>query len=321
MVARAGVRHRGQDMRVSVVVCTWNRCELLRSTLESLRSLVVPADQEWELLVVNNNSPDATDEVIRTYQGLLPLRRLFESEVGVSRARNVVVRAATGDLILFTDDDVRVDPHWMTAYLEAAKCWPDAGYFGGEIHPCFATAVPRWVKRNQTPLSGMLCLRDAGPVNRQFRPGEFPYGPNMAVRREVLALATFDERVGRKGHEQVRGSEDSLFRSLQQQGVPGVWVPAAKVSHYIPPYQANFKYLWSYYRGVGRSGVRLRGTGGRYPCWWLLTAGLGALTKTCLWPRDWPRHFANLAWRSGRFSESRQLALRRDTIEVDKAEI
>jgi glycosyltransferase involved in cell wall biosynthesis len=308
-------------MRVSVVICTWNRCEHLRSTLESLRALVVPADQEWELLVVNNNSSDATDEVIAAFQGLLPLRRLFEGVVGLSRARNTGVRAATGELILFTDDDVRVDPSWMIAYLEAAKQWPDAGYFGGVIRPWFAADVPAWVKRNQTALGGMLCALDLGPVSRELRPREFPYGPNMAVRREALALASFDERVGRKGDDQLRGSEDSLFRSLQRQQVVGVWVPAAQVFHYIPRGRASFRYFWRYYQGNGRSRVRLNSAGKPPSQWRFGATGLRALTKLCLHPWDWPRHLATVARMSGQYFESRQLALGRHSGEVNEVEI
>jgi glycosyltransferase involved in cell wall biosynthesis len=302
-------------MGVSIVICTWNRCELLRSTLESLCSLVVPADQQWEVVVVNNNSTDATDEVITAFQELLPLRRLFESELGASRARNAGVRAAMGELILFTDDDVRVDPNWMTAYLEAVARWPDAMYFGGVIRPWFAADVPRWVKRNETALAGMLCLLDLGPVSRRLQSGESPYGPNMAVRRAALELASFSERVGRKGHEQVRGSEPSLFLSLEQLGVPGVWVPTARVSHYIPGCRANFKYLWSYYRGNGRGAARLGIARELHPRWRLWTATLKALAQICLRPKDWPRRVATVAWMSGQYSESRQLVLHRNAPE------
>jgi glycosyltransferase involved in cell wall biosynthesis len=161
-----------------------------------LRSLVVPANEEWELLVVNNNSSDATDEVIRAFQGFLPLRRVFEGEVGLSRARNAGVRAATGELILFTDDDVLVAPNWMTAYLDALKLWPDAGYFGGVIRPWFAVEVPDWVKRNQTDLAGMLCSLDIGPVSREFGPENsptvsiWPYAERCFLwRRSMSALA------------------------------------------------------------------------------------------------------------------------------------
>src|SRR5262249_41074503 len=158
---------------------------------------------------------------------------------------------------------------------------PDAGYFGGEIRPWFGAGVPHWVKQNQIALAGMLCLRDVGPISRRLGPREFPYGPNMAVSREALALASFDEQVGRKGDQQIRGSEDSLFRSLQQRGIPGVWVPAAKVYHYIPRSRANLKYLWNYYHQVGRRGVALSSAGKLHSHGRFLTAGLRMLTETC----------------------------------------
>ncbi len=294
-------------MRVSVVICTWSRCELLRETLESLRALAVPTGQAWELLVVNNNSPDATDDVIAEYRRFLPLRRLFEPGIGLSRARNAATRSATGDLILFTDDDVRVDSEWMRAYLEAADRWPDAGFLGGRIDPRFSPGVPQWVKRHQGALAGMLCLRDLGSVSRRLEPDEFPFGPNMAVRRESLALASFDERVGRKGKEQVRGSESSLFMRLQEQGVPGVWVPKAKVHHNVPPSRATLRYLWNYFHGSGRAQFRLDGVGGlpqpTPPS--LPRVVLRAVASMCRRPWNWPAHFADFAWAHGQLSESR----------------
>ena len=291
-------------MRVSVVICTWNRCELLRSTLESMRTVTVPADLEWELVVVNNNSPDATDEVITDFQGLLPVRRVFENELGVSRARNAGVHASTGQLLLFTDDDVRFDPDWMLAYFEAVKRWPDASFFGGMILPWFTAEVPHWVKKNQTALRGMLCLIDLGMVSRKFRPEEFPYGPNMAVRREALAKASFDERVGRKGYEQLRDSERSLFLSLKQQDLSGVWVPDAKVYHFIPRRRATLSYLWNYYRGRGRSQVRLGRAREQHSAWHLWTAGMRALTDLGRRPSNWATHLSAIAFASGQYSES-----------------
>lgn len=295
-------------MRVSLVICTWNRCELLRQTLASLRELEVHTGQEWELLVVNNACSDATDEVIADYRERLPLRRLFEPELGLSRARNAAVRAATGDIVLFTDDDVRVDPAWMRAYLEAADRWPAAGFFGGRIEPRYAPEVPRWVKRHQLALAGMLSLRDLGSVSRRLAVDEFPFGPNMAVRRGALARASFDERVGRRGNEQLRGSERSLFLRLQQQGVAGVWVPQAKVGHAIPRCRANLRYLWRYFHGGGRADVRLNGVGTSpaRPTLRLPRIVMGALGSMRQRPWSWPSHCAALAWAHGQLSEARR---------------
>lgn len=304
-------------MRVSVIICTWNRCELLRRTLESFRSLIVPSALEWQLLVVNNHSTDATEEVIAAYRDHLPLQGLFEPEEGVSRARNTGARAASGDLVLFTDDDVRVDPGWMSAFVEAARQWPDAGFFAGRIRPEFAPDVPKWVTRNQRALAGMLCLRDGEPISRRLRPGELAYGPNMAVRRAVLQRAMFDEHIGRRRDEQLRGSEASLLRSLRRQGITGVWVPDAMIQHYVPGCRANYRYLWNYYHGAGRTEVRLTLVCGLQSRWQLAQATLMTLGGTCRRPLTWSRHLATVAWMSGEFSELWRLALAPDTLEVE----
>lgn len=89
-------------MRITVAVCTWNRARLRDQTLAAMRQLQVPAGVEWELLVVNNNCTDATDDVIERHSTHLPIRRLFEVKQGHSHARNRAVAEATGELIVWT---------------------------------------------------------------------------------------------------------------------------------------------------------------------------------------------------------------------------
>lgn len=296
---------------VSVVICSRNRCELLRRTLAGFCSLVVPADLTWELLVVDNASTDATDQVVADHLGRLPLRRVYEPTVGLSKARNTAVRAAAGDLVLFTDDDVKVDPAWMTAYVAAARDAPHAAYFAGLIHPQFGAGVPAWVSRNQKALAGMLSWRDLGPHARELRRGEFPYGPNMALRRVLLRSDLFDERVGRAGDDQVRGSESSLFLYLERQGLRGVWVPGAMVHHYIPPSRANVGYLWRHYSGSGRTHVRLAVVCDALPLWRIPLAALKEMAKSCRWWWVWARHVATVAVLCGQLSELKRLLARR----------
>ena len=100
---------------VSVVICTWNRAGLLDQTLARMRELHVPAGLAWELLVVNNNCTDDTDAVAARHRGHLPLRPVREPTPGLSNARNKGLAEARGELILWTDDDVRVDPGWLAA--------------------------------------------------------------------------------------------------------------------------------------------------------------------------------------------------------------
>src|SRR4051812_4932182 len=111
-------------IRVTVAICTWNRSALLDRTLTSMRHLVIPEGVEWEILVVNNNCTDDTDDVLSRHFAGLPLRRVFEPRQGLSNARNAAIDVAAGELICWTDDDVLVDPGWLSAYVEAASRWP-----------------------------------------------------------------------------------------------------------------------------------------------------------------------------------------------------
>src|SRR5258708_9599607 len=118
-------------MFVTVAVCTFNRAESLRRTLDSLVAMRVARDLAWELSVVNNNSTDHTDGVIAEYRDRLPMRREFEPLHGHSNARNRAIAAAGGEYIIWTDDDVIVGTGWLAAYAGAFRRWSDAAVFGG----------------------------------------------------------------------------------------------------------------------------------------------------------------------------------------------
>jgi glycosyltransferase involved in cell wall biosynthesis len=60
-------------MKVSVVICTWNRARLLDQTLSHLQQLSIPEGVKWELVLVNNNSTDHTDEIIERHSKVLPM--------------------------------------------------------------------------------------------------------------------------------------------------------------------------------------------------------------------------------------------------------
>ena len=135
-------------MTVTVVICTWNRAELLDRTLAQFKMLELPPHLRWELLVVNNRCTDDTDKVISRYDGALPIRRLYEDEPGKSHAANRAIDEAKGDLLVWTDDDVLVQPNWLVAYVKAAAAYPDVSVFGGTILPWFEHRAPDWITRH-----------------------------------------------------------------------------------------------------------------------------------------------------------------------------
>ena len=177
---------------ISICICTYNRSESLRCTLDSLaRQSDINLDTV-EVLVVDNNCTDGTVNVVEAFRGGLPIRRVTESQQGLAHARNRAAADFRGDVLLFTDDDVRLGPGWLAAYQGAFRRFPDADYFGGRILPDWGEAKPRWIGEEPLPLiDGVLVWFDHGLETRPFRPTEsLPFGASFAVKRTLL------ERVG-----------------------------------------------------------------------------------------------------------------------------
>lgn len=240
-------------VRITVAICTYNRCALLERTLSSLARAAVPDRVDWEVLVVDNRCTDRTPAVVRHFRDALPVRRLEEPRPGLSHARNRAVAAASGDYVVWTDDDVRVDPGWIVSYAEAFERWPEAGFFGGPIRPHFEGEPPRWLTDGWEEVRGAYPVRELGDepfaITRRAR---LPYGANFAVPAEIQARHRFDPRLGRSGTDLVGGEETELLGSLLDEDRTGRWVPGAGLDHRISARQQTIAYLRRYYRDFGR---------------------------------------------------------------------
>ena len=243
---------------VSVAICTWNRCSLLRRVLDQLTKLIVPSRVQWELLIVNNNCTDATDEVIDSYLDRLPIRRLVEPLQGLSNARNCASNAAAGDYIFWIDDDVLVEDSWLLEYVKALEVYPNAAYFGGTVEPSFEVEPPLWVRRHldDQRLQGAYAIRRLGAVVRPFSVKEYPYGANIGFRTDILKKYRFNPNLGRNGGEMLAGEEVDIINQFRKSGYQGVWVGTARVHHQIPAARLTKNYIWEYHRGVSRSQLR-----------------------------------------------------------------
>jgi glycosyltransferase involved in cell wall biosynthesis len=102
---------------VSVILCTHNRAQRLEQTLNSLQEMTVPIDLPWELIIVDNNSSDNTREVVDNFiaKSDLNVKYVVERKQGLSRARNMGIQIASGNIMTFTDDDCIVDRSWIEA--------------------------------------------------------------------------------------------------------------------------------------------------------------------------------------------------------------
>lgn len=170
-------------MHATVAICTWNRAALLADTLASIERMRVPAGTAWELLVVDNASTDDTPAVLARFRDRLPLRSVVETQQGCSHARNRAMDEATGALLVWTDDDVQVEPGWFAAYLDAAARHPDAAFFGGPVDPLFAAPPPPWFEANLDVFAAALALRGDPPGGGEFvkTEGGFEYSRELVA--------------------------------------------------------------------------------------------------------------------------------------------
>ena len=247
---------------VTVGVCTWNRHALLRSTLESLAAMVVPADVAWELIVCDNMSNDATPAVLDEFEGRLPLRRCVASPRGLSHARNAVVDSARGRYLVWTDDDVRVPPGWLAAYAAAFRRWPDAAVFGGPVLPWFEGTPPAWLLASIPQLGDAFAIRDFGSEPFRLDARRLPFGANMALRIEEQRRFPYHPSLGRRGQRMLSGEETAVLRAIIAEGKDGWWVPATALHHMIPRSRQTIGYLRNYYRGKGETEVVLGAVAG-----------------------------------------------------------
>jgi glycosyltransferase involved in cell wall biosynthesis len=217
----------------SVIVCTRNRAELLEGCLETLvaERPAVP----WEIVVVDNASTDATAAVVERSREKASAERfeyVVEARPGLSAARNRGVEAARGDHLLFTDDDVLVEPGWVDGLCAGFED-PDVAAVAGRVEPEWPSPPPRWLAGRQT---GLLALTDFGGEPRDLADGEVPVGASMAIRASALPAAAepFDPRLGNRGGDRFAYEEHDLFVRLRRSGRL-VYRPQAVVRHRIAP--------------------------------------------------------------------------------------
>ena len=241
-------------MKFSILIATYNRAALLRDTLASLARL--QPGGSWEVIVIDNNSPDDTRHVVERAMPRfpVPLRYAFEREQGRSAALNCGFRLAQGDIIVTTDDDVRVEPDWLNR-IEAGLASQHCDYIGGRVMPLWGGRLPRWLPQTNSRLWAVIALLDYGPdpipLGRRA-----PLGVNMAMRRDAIdRVGGFDPKIGRKAGTLLGQEVREWCLRAKAAGMVGCYIPDVVVQHLIPADRLTKQYFrrWFYWRGISRA--------------------------------------------------------------------
>jgi glycosyltransferase involved in cell wall biosynthesis len=250
---------------ISVIVCTRDRPELLRTCLESLSKL---QGALHEIIVVDNGSGPETAQIAAGY----PIRLIREERRGLCRARNRGLTEARGEIVAFLDDDVIVDSHWLAAVA--------AGFASPLIAGVIGLVVPYELR---TP--SQRIFESLGGLGRGFKrqvyhrslpatpAGDIGVGANMAFRRTALLKhGPFHEGLDVGTPTQAGGDIDMFYRFLKG-GEMILYEPAMLVGHRHREYLSDLRLL-RYRYSVGAAAAFTR---------WIIRGDLATLRLSLKW--------------------------------------
>ena len=292
---------------LTVLLSTYNRAQSLAGTLGAFCRL--ESYEPWKLVVIDNDSVDDTQAVLSEFAAKLPLTYLIERTRGKSSALNTGLAHIAGDLVVFTDDDVRPKSDWLLRMREAANQNRDFAVFGGRILPEWEIEPDPTLARSSIPLTACFTL-----TNRLDGPCPIidVYGPNMALRSEVIGRGyRFNPSIGPDGSEEyAMGGETELLLRLGRDGYRAWHCQSAVVSHIVRAEQVTVAWLLGRAVKFGRGRQQLASSGllfqlgERRPTTRVVLAlcgvpGAGILLRLlCTWlePREQSRRLLALRW-------------------------
>jgi glycosyltransferase involved in cell wall biosynthesis len=221
---------------ITVAICTRNRANFLE---KAVYSVLPQMTDETELLIVDNASTDNTAEVAaRLSAGHPRLTVCCENEIGVSAARNIALKQARGQYVLFLDDDATAEPGWLAAYQRFLSAPPSdrIAVVGGVVFPEYEVPPPKWIDLRMKPEPCQTPRRL--PYRASLAEG------NSAYRRSVaMAVGLFDTRLGPKG--KIRGYREGseINLRLQDAGYEIWWLPEAAIRHVMHADRLNLRWV------------------------------------------------------------------------------
>jgi glucosyl-dolichyl phosphate glucuronosyltransferase len=242
--------------QVAVLIATYNRATVLGETLDCIAASQPPGIP-WELVVVDNNSTDDTKGVVESRQASYPapLRYLVEQQQGRSAALNAAIATTTAPFIVFTDDDVRVDPAWLAhaSRLLIEGC----DYVGGPVRPIWEIPPPRWLDLTRSDTWGTIAILDYGTDAFVFEARRrVPLGCNLGVQRTVIdQVGGFRTDLGRSNGKAVLGQEvPEWLARVRAAGFHGRYAPEMVVHHHIPARRLTKQYHRRWWVGKASRG-------------------------------------------------------------------
>lgn len=239
--------------KVSVIICTYNRVTLLKKTIQS----VLEQDcQEWELIVVNNNSNDGTEEYVQSIAKKEPrVKYVLEEKQGLSYARNCGAELAKTNILAYLDDDEEAEKDWVRNIYETFQSVPNVGVLGGPMVLQDKEKIKWWISPKMYSILGDFQLRSTEDI---LDIGDNSIvGGNMTVSKEAWAkIGGFAVEQGRKGSVLLADEDVIICQEAYKLGYRIIYNRKVGIRHVLIPERMIPAYFFRNARGLAKTRVK-----------------------------------------------------------------
>ena len=223
---------------ISVIICTYNRAELLTTALQTLCEQTIDTSH-FEVIVVDNNSKDNTRNITEDFCRDYPnIRYCFETRQGLSHARNRGWRESNGEYVAYIDDECKVPVQWLAVAKQIIER-QSPPLFGGPYYSYHNSSMPCWWKESYESFV-------YSETARTLIPGEHLRGANIIIQRTLLEkLGGFNVELGMSGGKFSYGEEAELQNRIRTT-MPDVSIyydPKLYIYHLIRPEKITWRYI------------------------------------------------------------------------------
>jgi glycosyltransferase involved in cell wall biosynthesis len=251
-------------MKVSsatILICTYNRADLLRETLAALQRMTLPDDCACEIILVDNNSTDSTPDVVAdaARNGPLPIVYLKETRQGKSFALNTGLAQCTSDIVALTDDDVLPEAAWLARIVAVFRERPVTFVFGKVLPRWSCMPPPELLTPPAQAIWGPLAIVDYGDTPMDYLPEStgqrLPIGANLAVARSaMLTIGGWRNDLGKVNNTLIAGEDHEIFMSFRRANLyAGYYDPTITVRHYVPASRLSRRYFRRWFFWLGKT--------------------------------------------------------------------
>ena len=254
---------------VSVVVCTYNRKNLLKSCLNSIYAQDYPKSN-FEVIIVDGGSTDGTEELCKEFPRI---RFITETKFGLAYARNKGAEIARGSIVAYTDDDCIVDKQWLMNLVDGFNFNENVVGVGGQVLPAHPELIPEKIL-----VRAALGIMDHGESQKL---NQCLLTSNVAFKKQIFNITKFDETLGttRRGKLILCGEDTDFCQTLLGLGYNLLYEPKAKVYHQINKDRIKVTYIIKHaiHNGISQTRVYLKKKHSRI---WAVRYAVGQLLQS-----------------------------------------